>query len=103
MSNLTFEFAKYLKNSDIKQCGICLNKNWEYKKKLSSKISNKYIDNLYEKAMLSGAFGCKLLGAGQSGFLLIISDNHKKIKKSLNCDSFKLDIDLEGTKIIYTD
>ena len=87
----------------MKQCGICLSKNWELKKLLANNISNSHIDNLYNKAVLSGAYGGKLLGAGQAGFFLVISEHQNDIKKSLNCDGFELNIDFEGTKIIFSD
>ena len=70
---------------------------------MTNNISNEFIDKLYNKAISSGALGCKLLGAGQSGFMLVISKDQNKIKRSLACESFELKIDLVGTKIIYSD
>jgi galactokinase/mevalonate kinase-like predicted kinase len=47
------------------------NRGWHLKKKISKKISSKYIDSYYNKALKAGAIGGKLLGAGEGAFLLI--------------------------------
>ncbi len=50
--------------------GKLLNESWHLKRKLSNKISNNKIDELYDLAMKNGASGGKLLGAGGGGFML---------------------------------
>lgn len=51
--------------------GRLLDRSWELKRGLSSKISNSNIDAFYGRAINAGALGGKLLGAGGGGFLLI--------------------------------
>lgn len=65
--------------------GRLLHKSWLIKKQLSPKISNKTIDNIYQKAIHAGALGGKILGAGGGGFILIFArpENHPLIRKSL--------------------
>lgn len=51
--------------------GKLLDYSWQSKKRMSSKITNPQIDQLYDEAILAGALGGKLLGAGGGGFLLM--------------------------------
>ena len=69
----------------LKELGELLHQNWVSKKALSDKVSNSLIDNHYEAALKSGAYGGKILGAGGGGFLFLIApkENHAKIIKSL--------------------
>jgi len=50
--------------------GKLLDQHWQYKRSLTSKISNPDIDAIYKAGMDAGAFGGKLLGAGGGGFML---------------------------------
>ncbi len=57
--------------------GELLGQAWEAKKKFSSKISNKFLDDIYNYAIKNGAAGGKLLGAGDGGyFLFFVSINN---------------------------
>lgn len=84
--------------------GKLLNKSWELKRGLSSKISNDKIDDLYDRAMEAGALGGKLLGAGGGGFLLICArpEDQDKIRKVLpNLLLIPFSFENEGSQIIY--
>jgi D-glycero-alpha-D-manno-heptose-7-phosphate kinase len=50
--------------------GRLLHEGWMLKRGLSTQVSNPVIDGIYEKARAAGAVGGKLLGAGESGFML---------------------------------
>ena len=50
-------------------------------KKRSSKMTNKYINNLYDYALNNGAIGGKLMGAGGGGFL-IFSKNTNDLEQA---------------------
>ncbi|RJQ48177.1 MAG: kinase [Gammaproteobacteria bacterium] len=65
--------------------GRLLDEAWRYKKSLSDKISNLTIDQIYEKALKSGALGGKILGAGGGGFLLLYVplENQQQVKSQL--------------------
>ena len=43
---------------------------WWFKKKLSSKVSNNTIDNIFKVAKKNKALSGKVLGAGGGGFVL---------------------------------
>ena len=53
-------------------------KAWEAKKKTSSLISNKSIDEIYNAALDSGAYCGKISGAGGGGFMLFFIDPTRK-------------------------
>jgi D-glycero-alpha-D-manno-heptose-7-phosphate kinase len=57
-------------NNSIDEFGALLRECWEYKRKLSDKISTPEIDAIFEEAMNAGAIGGKLLGAGGGGFVV---------------------------------
>lgn len=56
---------------DLIRFGEILHESWLLKRRLSSRISNPWIDGLYERGRQAGAIGGKLLGAGAGGFLLL--------------------------------
>jgi D-glycero-alpha-D-manno-heptose-7-phosphate kinase len=69
----------------IDDFGKLLNEAWRLKQRLSSKITNRYIDEIYDAAMDSGALGGKLLGAGGGGFMLLfVKPKHQpKVRQRL--------------------
>lgn len=74
------------KNTSIENFGKLLHKSWQYKRSLSSKVSNSEIDSLYEIACNAGATGGKILGAGGGGFLLLFvkPEYQAKVKEKLS-------------------
>ncbi len=90
LSDLVPVFNNYLEKGDFKKMGEIIHQNWLMKKELSSGISNSQIEEMYNLARDSGAWGGKILGAGGGGFLLVIAppENQPKIKKALQ--KFKL-------------
>jgi D-glycero-alpha-D-manno-heptose-7-phosphate kinase len=50
--------------------GELLDQGWQYKRRLSDKVSTAEVDRIYDEARSAGAIGGKLLGAGGGGFML---------------------------------
>ena len=50
--------------------GELLDQSWQYKRRLSEKVSTVEVDHIYAEARSVGAIGGKLLGAGGGGFML---------------------------------
>ena len=69
------ELATLMKNALLQgrldEFGDLLATSWEAKKRLSDRITNSRIDELYAEACAAGAVGGKVTGAGGGGFLLI--------------------------------
>ena len=106
LKKLTLEFNQELlkEKVNIKNLGIILDKNWKLKKSFSSNISDKYLDNIYDKAISAGCYGGKLLGAGGGGFFLFFCKKkfHKKVEKKLsNCKKVDFLFEKEGLSLSF--
>ena len=99
------EAASHIEQENLDSLGAILNKTWLSKREVSSIVTNKQIDDLYERAISSGAIGAKLLGAGNGGFLLVCGNRHLRgiLQRDLGESHrmFPLEIDFSGSKIIY--
>jgi D-glycero-alpha-D-manno-heptose-7-phosphate kinase len=62
--------AEALQKGDITAFGQLMHEHWAEKKKISSKMSMKKIDEYYDTAMKCGALGGKIMGAGGGGFMV---------------------------------
>jgi D-glycero-alpha-D-manno-heptose-7-phosphate kinase len=108
MLSLVYEAENIISNASnndfIQEFGILLDKSWQLKKQLSSKISNDIIDQAYIKAKAVGAYGGKLCGAGNGGFLALLVPQYKKkaVREALK-DFLEVSFmfEDEGSKIIY--
>lgn len=67
---LALEMKNALLQRRLSTFGELLHQAWEYKKKMSPKISTPYVDELYEEARRHGALGGKITGAGGGGYML---------------------------------
>lgn len=101
-AEITKEIAYKMKSRLLKgrldDFGELLHTAWTAKKHFSSKISNKYLDDIYSFALKNGALGGKLLGAGGGGYFLFYVPTFKKLKfmallknKGYEIDTFTFD------------
>ena len=93
--DLTFEMRNFLLRGQLNDFGKCLDKAWKLKRSFSSKISNPWLDEIYNSAIQNGAIGGKLLGAGGGGFFLFYVPSFERhrlmnwiILKGLICTPF---------------
>lgn len=63
-------------DGDIGDFGRMLHETWRLKRELSAKVTTGAVDDLYAAAVAAGALGGKLLGAGESGFMLFFAPPH---------------------------
>ena len=92
------------KKRNLDDFGKLLNEQWLIKRSLTSKISNNYIDEIYETAIRAGAKGGKLLGAGGGGFMIfyVNKEYQTKVKQKLKKKLFvPFKFEKTGSKIIY--
>jgi D-glycero-alpha-D-manno-heptose-7-phosphate kinase len=68
--DLTYAIRNHLLRGRLLQFGQSLNEAWQLKRQFSDKISNSFLDQIYDGALQQGAIGGKLLGAGGGGFFL---------------------------------
>lgn len=84
ISNEAYKLFNKSKSPDF--IGELLHETWMLKKKLHKKVTNQTIEQIYNKALSSGADGGKLLGAGAGGFVLfyVRDDNINKFKAAFD-------------------
>jgi len=83
--------------------GHILDENWSLKKSLTDGISNASIDDWYARATAAGALGGKLLGAGQSGFMMFYApeDRHDAIANAVGLRRVQFKFEPLGTRILF--
>jgi len=87
--DLAEDALKYLQQNKLNDFGSLLGDGWNIKKKLSTKISNPNIDEMYTTAINAGALGGKLLGAGGGGYLMFYVPESCQNKVSLAMTKYK--------------
>ena len=103
MVSLVKPFAEALIQSDLVSAGQLLDQNWNLKRSLASGVTNDQIDEIYSTAILNGAIGGKLLGAGTGGFMLFLVPPHRQHEVSSALNKLKRvywDFDLFGSTVI---
>jgi len=94
-----------LEHGDIDNIGKLMNEHWNVKKNISNKMSNKYIDDIYDLALNNGALGGKIMGAGGGGlFVFCVQEGKRKLLRN-NLENYGLKFldfrfDWEGSKLI---
>jgi len=90
-------------NNPVEEFGKLLHESWKIKRVLTDKISNHIIDGIYDTAMLEGAYGGKLIGAGGGGFMAFIAppELHNRIIDKLGILHVPIKLDRSGTEIIF--
>jgi len=90
-----------LEHGYINEFGRLLDQHWQKKRLRSRFISNAKIDEWYELAMLNGATGGKLLGAGGGGFFLFQTSDKPRLRRAMLASGLRevrFQFDFEGTK-----
>ncbi len=108
MHRMVYEAEKIISGESpadmVKALGSLLDEGWGLKKRLSNKITNDFIDEVYDKARKAGAYGGKLGGAGGGGFLFTLVPEERKaaVRSALaGLLEVKFRFENEGSKIIY--
>lgn len=86
LKGLASEFCELLQSAaPLEKVGGLLDKGWRFKREMAKGVSNKQIDDWYDRGIKAGAWGGKILGAGGGGFLLLMapSSAHAGIRRAL--------------------
>ena len=107
MRNQAEELRSLIKTGfDIVKFARLLSAGWEFKRSLTSLISNSRIDKWYDQAMEAGAIGGKLCGAGGGGFLLFVAppECQPGVQKALSeLNQVPVAFEPRGTEILMAD
>ena len=106
--HLADEMRRVLMKGHLNALGDLLHDGWEAKKKVSSKISNPLIDEVYALARKHGARGGKIAGAGGGGFLLLFcedrcQENVREAIARLGLREMAFGFDLQGADVVTND
>jgi D-glycero-alpha-D-manno-heptose-7-phosphate kinase len=105
---LAGEMRDALAGGNLKEFGTLLDKGWQAKRKVSTKISNSRIDQLYDIAQRNGAIGGKITGAGGGGFLLLYCEKPKqnKVREAFASEGLRemsFELDFHGARVLVSD
>ena len=85
ITGLALEALKaFQAQANFEQIGRLLDQSWQQKRRLAEGVSADWMDDLYSTAMINGAFGGKLMGAGGGGFFFFLAPPSKH---KLICDA----------------
>ena len=99
---LSEQLMGYGGRKDIDAIPAAMRENWDLKKKFAGTISNKILDNIYDRAItVGGATAGKIIGAGGGGFFLFWTDNKKKLRETLaDYPELPFVIDKYGSRVV---
>ena len=102
--NITYRAYEKLLNASenniVNDVASLLYETWSIKRKLTNKITNHELDEIYDSCIKNGAIAGKLLGAGAGGFFLMIvpKSEQKKFFNKINFFSTKIELDKNGSQ-----
>ena len=106
MSKMAGHLRDSLCENDLDSFGDILHEIWLLKQNLAVGVSNKCINEWYERARQHGAVGGKILGAGGGGFLLLYAPPERH-NSGIAClpelRPVPFHFEPQGSKIIYVE
>lgn len=102
LARLAHVFAYELERGDFRRCGSVLEDAWSIKRRF---ITNDVIDAQYAMALNCGAWGGKLCGAGDGGFLLFMApyECHADIVRALKLRQVPFQFESTGSRVVFND
>lgn len=102
IKDLANDMRYHARRGNYKEFANLLYQSWLEKRSLSPLVSTPKIDEFTDEIMKNGALGCKLGGAGNGGYMMILcGDVDKVIERSvlMGYSPEKIKIDWEGVKV----
>ena len=104
--NLGLRSLACLEAGDTPGFSALMHEHWLGKRERSTGMSNDHINAWYDLAMVNGALGGKLIGAGGGGFLMFYAADRARLRKAMlgaGLQEVRFRFDFEGTKILTMD
>lgn len=102
IKELGYKILEAVESGNITKVGHYFDEHWEYKKRISQKMTNPHFDKIYTAAKENGALGGKISGAGGGGFFVFyIEEKQQQFRtamRSLGLREMRYRFDLEGTR-----
>lgn len=106
MKEMAGEARDALLRGDYVAVGHALREGWELKRALSEGISNAEIEGMYDRAMEAGAIGCRVVGAGGGGFLLVAYPEGRSEAVARALGEYRrlnVHVSTQGSRIIFVE
>jgi len=105
IKDLGLRSKKVFETGNIDDFGEILHEHWLTKKGFTSKVTDSFIDEIYDIALRNGATGGKVVGAGGGGFLLVYCPKEKtrliSSLKKLGIEPMWFSFEREGIKKVF--
>lgn len=101
-----YKSLELVESCNFDEYGILMDKYWQLKKQLSSKITVGKFDDIYEEVKRDhGVLGGKIIGAGGGGFLMLYTNkNHSRLEEFMKSRGFwrlPFGVDKCGSKVLF--
>jgi D-glycero-alpha-D-manno-heptose-7-phosphate kinase len=103
VKDLGFRSAGAIENGNLELLASIMDEHWNYKQKRSGAMSNEKINEWYNLAIMNGALGGKLIGAGGGGFLLFLCESKRDLREAMakaGLKEVRFSFDYEGTRTL---
>ncbi len=104
IKEIGYRVLEAVESADLSAVGRLFDEHWEWKKKLSAKMTSPRFDSIYRVAKENGALGGKISGAGGGGFFVFyVEQNHRRFKdkmQELGLRPMRYRFDFEGSKVL---
>ncbi len=104
IKEMGYRIREMLERGNLTDFGLELDRHWQAKKRLSTRVSNPRFDRLYELAKENGALGGKISGAGGGGFFVFYTERHqqrlREAMRQAGLREMRYRFDFEGTKVV---
>jgi D-glycero-alpha-D-manno-heptose-7-phosphate kinase len=105
IKDIGIEIRDAIVRGRTRRFGELLDLHWQTKKRLSTAVSNRQIDDWYELAKRNGALGGKICGAGGGGFLMLYCEDNKPLlreaMRSAGLRELNFRFEFEGSKVVF--
>ncbi len=104
IKQLAIETRNTLSFGDLDGLGGILDRGWQWKRGMSSRVSDDGIDAIYQLARDTGAIGGKICGAGAGGFFMLYCPHHlqSRVRSALSeYRELPFNLERDGSKVIF--
>jgi len=100
IKNIGYEAKSLLESGEVNAFGELLNEQWANKEKRMPERSS-FLAEIHYGLLKNGAIGAKIVGSGNGGFILLLSENKIKVRefmKNRRLEELRFAFDFEGCK-----
>ena len=102
MTAMVTDGQRLLMTGQFRDFGLLLEDSWQLKRSLGA--SNSKVDTIHDAAMRAGALSTKILGAGEGGFMLVLTepDRRMEIRAALgDLLMVPFEFEAQGSQVVY--